>query len=147
MRNVLSRKSGKQKCKVRRGVVHLLTANGKHKSYRTKTFCEVGKLCTFQKGLQGKTEQIYSSPFQLFHRKFAINTQDLIPASHPVKQHKHLDTGSFLPFSVSHLNMIVLSVPVQHKSHHSVCPSWDSSTKILLSVYFQHCNSATKSAQ
>lgn len=110
---------------------------------------KLGNCALFKKAYrerQNRSTALHFS-FQLFHRKFAINTQDLIPASHPVKQHKHLDTGSFLPFSVSHLNMIVLSVPVQHKSHHSVCPSWDSSTKILLSVYFQHCNSATKSAQ
>lgn len=161
MRNVLSRKSGKQKYKVcKKGVVHLLTANGRHKSYRIERLSVKSvEIVCFSKKPTGKDRtEIHSSPFQLFHGSFAINTQDLIPTSHCVKQNKketkppptkytHLDTGSFLAFSVSHLNMIALSVPVQHKSHCSVCPSWDSSTKILGFACFQHRTSPTKSAQ
>lgn len=116
MRNVLSRKSGKQKCKVRRGVVHLLTANGKHKSYRTKTFCEVGKLCTFQKGLQGKTEQIYSSPFQ-----FSVVSQKVC--------HKHTRLNTCLPprkttQTLRHRKLSAFQcVPSQYDCVVSPCPT------------------------
>lgn len=81
MRNVLSRKSGKQKYKVcKKGVVHLLTANGRHKSYRIERLSvKSGNCVLFKKAYwerQNRDTQLSISvvSWKFCHKHTRLNT-------------------------------------------------------------------------